>query len=347
VLLLEDRKEDARMIFEELRRAGFAPVGERVESEVEFLAHLDPTLDIILADYHQPQFDALRALQLVQENVREVPVIVLTGSLGEEAEVECLKRGACDYLLKDRLARLGRAVGQCLDRKQAREEYAERLEALSRQLIRAQEDERQRIARELHDEVGQCLTAVKLSLDQIACEPPGSDISDRVADAAAITGLAIEQVRDLSRLLRPAILDDLGLTVALRSLVRGLSERAGLGAKVEIDEVGPVNPDVEIACYRIVQEALNNTVKHARATKLRVALNRAADELELVVEDNGSGFDVTSATARAARGWSLGMLGMRERAVLAGGWAEISSRPGLGTRIRAVIPAVATLAVAT
>ena len=93
-----------------------------METEPDFLARLDPALDIILADYHQPQFDALRALRLVQERGLDVPVIVLTGALGDEAAVECLKQGACDYLLKDRLARLGQAVTQALDQKQARDE---------------------------------------------------------------------------------------------------------------------------------------------------------------------------------------------------------------------------------
>jgi HD-GYP domain-containing protein (c-di-GMP phosphodiesterase class II)/DNA-binding NarL/FixJ family response regulator len=119
VLMLEDWPDDARLIIHELRCAGFEPIGECVETESEFLAQLSPALDVILADYHQPQFDALRALRLVQERVPEVPVIVLTGALGDESAVECIKQGACDYLLKDRLARLGPAVTRALDHKRA------------------------------------------------------------------------------------------------------------------------------------------------------------------------------------------------------------------------------------
>jgi len=122
VLLLKDSQDDARLILHDLRRAGFEPVGERVETEADFLAHLDPAPDLILADYHQPQFDALRALRLVRERGLDVPVIVVTGTLGDEAAVECLKQDACDYLLKDRLARLGQAVAQALDQKQARDD---------------------------------------------------------------------------------------------------------------------------------------------------------------------------------------------------------------------------------
>src|SRR5438105_3331491 len=107
VLLLEDRQDDARLILHELRRAGFEPDGVRVETGPDFLAHLDPAPDLILADYHLPQFDALLALRLVRDRGLDVPVIVVTGALGDEAAVECLKQGAADYLLKDRLARLG------------------------------------------------------------------------------------------------------------------------------------------------------------------------------------------------------------------------------------------------
>ena len=122
VLLLEDRQDDARLILHELRRAGFEPAGERVETEADFLARLDPAPDLILADYHLPGFDALLALRLVRERGLDVPVIVVTGALGDEAAVECLRQGAADYLLKDRLARLGQAVAQALEKKQARDD---------------------------------------------------------------------------------------------------------------------------------------------------------------------------------------------------------------------------------
>src|SRR5262249_53335407 len=105
VLLLEDSPNDARLILHELRRGGFEPIGERVEAEPDFLARLEPAPEVILADYQLPQFDALSVLRLVRERGLDVPVIVVTGALGDETAVECLKQGAVDYLLKDRLAR--------------------------------------------------------------------------------------------------------------------------------------------------------------------------------------------------------------------------------------------------
>jgi PAS domain S-box-containing protein len=120
VLILEDQPADAELMLYELRRAGFAPVWERVETEAEYLAHLDQSLDVILADYHLPQFDALRALRHVQECELDVPFIIVSGNLGEEMAVQCVKQGATDYLLKDRLTRLGQAVGQALEQQHLR-----------------------------------------------------------------------------------------------------------------------------------------------------------------------------------------------------------------------------------
>jgi PAS domain S-box-containing protein len=130
VLVLEDHQDDARLILDELRRAGFDPSGERVETETEFLARLDPAPELILADYHLRRFDALRALRLVQERGLDVPVIVVTGPHGDEAVVECLKQGAADYLRKDRLARLGPAVAHALDQRQARVDRLREMEAV-------------------------------------------------------------------------------------------------------------------------------------------------------------------------------------------------------------------------
>lgn len=122
VLILEDRPEDAELVLYELRRAGFDPSCQRVETEADYLARLQRDLDVILADYSLPQFDALRALQLVQERDFDIPFIVVTTSLSEEVAVECMKQGAADYLLKDRLARLGLAVRRALQEKKLRDE---------------------------------------------------------------------------------------------------------------------------------------------------------------------------------------------------------------------------------
>src|SRR5437763_11789211 len=132
VLILEDREADARLMVGELRAAGFDLVWERVEAEHDYLARLAPELSLILADYHLPQFDALRALHLLRERELDIPFVVVTGALGDEAAVECMRQGASDYLLKDRLARLGEAVKQALEGKKTRDERRHAEEALRR-----------------------------------------------------------------------------------------------------------------------------------------------------------------------------------------------------------------------
>ncbi len=131
LLILEDRSADAELMLHELRRAGFAADGRRVETEADYVAALDPALDLILADYSLPQFDALRALQLLQQRGLDIPFIIVTGSISEEVAVECMKQGAADYLLKDRMTRLGQAVTHVLDQKRLRSEKRQAEQALA------------------------------------------------------------------------------------------------------------------------------------------------------------------------------------------------------------------------
>jgi DNA-binding NtrC family response regulator len=121
VLILEDRPDDAELMLHALRRAGFAPAWRRVQTDADYLTQLHADLDVILADYSLPQFDALRALQLLQERGLDIPFIIVSGTIGEELAVVAMKQGATDYLLKDRLARLGQAVVQALEQRQLRE----------------------------------------------------------------------------------------------------------------------------------------------------------------------------------------------------------------------------------
>ncbi len=216
---------------------------------------------------------------------------------------------------------------------------AERLRELSRRLIRAQEEERRHIARELHDEIGQSLTALKLNVRAAVRNPGAPDARRRLEESIGLVERTIGQVRDLSLDLHPSMLDDLGLLDALRSYASGFGHRSGIEVHFVADEdIGRLDPDVETACYRIAQEALTNVARHAGAGRGRVELRRSESEVRLVVADDGSGFDVAAATARAAGGSSLGVLGMRERAMFVGGRVEIESEPGRGTEVRAILP---------
>src|SRR4051812_24074118 len=132
VLILEDRIEDAELVLYELKRGGFDARWQRVETEADFLAHLSPNLDIILSDYSMPQFSAPRALAALQESGLDIPFIIVTGTISEEIAVESIKRGAADYLLKDRLSRLGQAVTKAVERKHIRTEQRRVEDALRR-----------------------------------------------------------------------------------------------------------------------------------------------------------------------------------------------------------------------
>ncbi|WP_435018220.1 PAS domain-containing protein [Tundrisphaera sp. TA3] len=220
-----------------------------------------------------------------------------------------------------------------------RREAENRLRDLTLRLARAQEEERGRIARELHDEIGSALTAIKLNLRGMQKATDPSANPRRLAEAVALVERTIGQVRDISLDLRPPILDDIGLVEALRSLVAGFGRRTGI--PVQFAAQGgrpPTEPDVETACYRIAQEALTNVVRHAGARRVRVELTATPAGLGLEVGDDGAGFDVEAMTARAAGGFSLGVLSMSERAALVGGRVEIRSEAGRGTVVRAHLP---------
>jgi signal transduction histidine kinase len=210
------------------------------------------------------------------------------------------------------------------------------LQRLSASLVTAQEEERRAIARELHDEVGQVLTAIKVEL-AVAARTAGPN-NQALADARAITERAMHTVRDLSQLLHPPLLDDLGLPETLEWYVKDFRKRHGLLVDLAIDQpVGELSREATVAAYRIVQEALHNVVKHARAAHCRVSLTQAPHALRLVIEDDGVGFEVAQLNgAGGARG--LGLIGIRERAAQLRGRVQIDSVPGGGTRVEIELP---------
>jgi signal transduction histidine kinase len=217
---------------------------------------------------------------------------------------------------------------------------ARELQELSAKLINAQEEERRSIARELHDEVGQVLTAIKveLAVAQRAIGANGGP-QELLDDARAIAEGAITSVRDLSHLLHPSLLDDLGLAAAVEWYLRGFGRRYGIRVEVLHDAMdGRLAPEIEVAAYRMVQEALTNVAKHARATSCRVYLQRLANTLLVTVEDDGTGFDPDH-TDHAYGHRGLGLVSMRERVSQLTGTLRIESTPGKGTRVTAELPA--------
>jgi PAS domain S-box-containing protein len=209
----------------------------------------------------------------------------------------------------------------------------ERLKVLSQRLMMAQEEERRRLAIELHDELGQVLTAVKINLDSIGSSTLAASATTHLRAATECVDQAMQRVRDLALDLRPSVLDDLGLPAALRWYADRFARNAQIEVHVSIDAIPDLEPEVETACFRVAQEALTNVARHARARHVWLDLHLPAEGLELRIRDDGIGFDGASARARAAGGASLGLLGMEERISLAGGELVLVTRPGHGTEV--------------
>jgi signal transduction histidine kinase len=251
-------------------------------------------------------------------------------------------------IVRDSGGRPIRIVGSCQDitewkrTEEILRQAAQQMEALSRRLIRAEEDERRRIARELHDETGQALTAVKMHLQGLTqgLDDP-TEVRARLEESIRLIEQTHRQVRSISLDLRPALLDDLGLVAALQSYVKRQAQLAGWAARFE-PAAGllacRLEPELETACFRVAQEALTNVVRHAGARTVGVELHLGERELRLCIRDDGVGFDVAAARSRAASGVSLGVLSMEERVALVGGRFAIRSMPGQGTEVAAEFP---------
>ncbi len=204
--------------------------------------------------------------------------------------------------------------------------------ALSTQLVRAQEDERRAIARELHDEIGQKLSGLLLEVGSAASAAPSDTMRSHLQSIAALASNTIEEARRIALSLRPSMLDDLGLIPALEWQAREVGNRTGLNVEVHADESAGELPDGHRTCiYRVAQEALQNCVRHAGAHQVRIGLEKAAKTVALAVQDDGQGFTVT-------RRRGLGVLGMEERVRQLGGRLRIESQPGRGTMVRAELP---------
>lgn len=213
------------------------------------------------------------------------------------------------------------------------------LRDLSGRLMHVQEDERSRLARDLHDEVGQLLTALKIDLQDLQHREAGPTLSGSLRDSLELVDRLLTEVRNLALDLRPSLLDDLGLMPALRWYANRQATRNGWSLSLTAEGMaGRVPVPIEVTCFRVAQEALTNVAKYARARTIDIALRRQDEEVTLVIQDDGVGFDVPSARRRAQGGESVGLLGMEERVRLAGGNLVISSTPGEGTRLELYFP---------
>ncbi|MBI2952895.1 MAG: sensor histidine kinase [Chloroflexi bacterium] len=208
-------------------------------------------------------------------------------------------------------------------------------------VIAAQEEERKRVARELHDETGQSLSAVILGLGTAVETLPrdSAKAGEILEDVREIAVHTLDGVRQIILGLRPALLDDLGLAPALRRVAEDLGRRSSVHFDIFADDLeGRFAPEVETVLFRILQEGMNNVARHSQASRAVLRLDRNGSEVRAVLEDNGIGFDPAKATAHLESGCGLGIMGMRERALLLGGTVVIDSGPGKGTRLDVRLP---------
>jgi signal transduction histidine kinase len=216
----------------------------------------------------------------------------------------------------------------------------ERMRELAHQVVSMQEEERLRLSQALHDEAGQTLTALKITLDLIGTDLPveSAALQHRLRDAAALTGDTMERIRLLAQDLRPPALDAVGLNYTLQGLCREFGARTGLSIDYHGQQVPRLPGRGNIALYRCLQEALTNAAKHAGANRVSVTLRYDAEKVRLSVEDDGQGFDHLAALPTPGGPKGIGLLGMQERLESLGGRLEIDSQPGAGACLAAEIP---------
>lgn len=286
------------------------------------------------------QLDAIPAAAERREGLRALGVIPIRhgGSIIGSLNVASRRIDEVPPLARPALEAIGSAASMLIARAQADDALktsARDLQVLSRQLLAVQEAERRRLARELHDGVGQQLAGLAARLEA-ARRSQGPDLPAAVDAALAICAETIDMIGDLSRELRPAILDDYGLAAALRWHAERVASRTGVRVDLGLAGLeGRLGPEVETAAFRIVQEALTNVVRHAGTDVAQVRLWLDGGRLRVQVEDEGQGFD-RRLSGSGTRGF--GLSSMRERAELLGGSLQVESEPGMGTRLLAELP---------
>lgn len=341
-LVVEDSEPDYALLVDTLSRQAIDIVCERVDTESGMRAALRRrTWDLVVSDHHLPGFSSMGALSTLREFDSFTPFLIVSGTIGEEVAVAAMHAGADDYLLKGNLARLGAAVRRAIDSAKVRREREKvqtalaesrrQLQALSAHLQSSIEAERRSIARELHDDVGSALTALKFDLDWLSrLKEPG--VTERCVQAVQMLNQTQLACQRIMRNLRPPILEA-GLAPALQWLGTQFRQRH----KIQLDlrfnrDLLALSDDAALTVFRTVQEALTNIGKHSNATRASIDVVQSDESLSVEISDNGIGIKEDD-LAKAA---SFGLRGLRERALAVNGWLEVSISPS-GTALLLIL----------
>lgn len=303
--------------------------------------------DVYLLDYFLG--NRRNGLELLHEMIErgcKAPVILLTGRGGYELDLEAMRAGAADYLAKGELSShlLERSIRYAIERKKtesALRDSEQQLKFLSSQLLTVQEAERKRIATELHDNLGQVLSAIKFGVENtLSHMQPGTTIPATLQALIPTLQYAIEEVRRIYTHLRPSLLDDLGILATIAWFCREFQKvypNVSLETSLKIEE-SEIPEALRIVIYRVLQEALNNVARHSNAAHALISLSKTHDTIELSISDDGHGFEAKETPSSEPSHRGLGLASMKERTELCGGFLVVESAKDTGTTIRAFWP---------
>ncbi len=336
ILVVDDERLNRILLSTNLQESGYAvETAEDGEQALQMLR--DQPFDAVLLDLIMPKMDGYQVLAEMKRDavLRRIPVMVISSMDHMDSTVRCIEMGATDYLTKpfDPVllhARIRATLASLHEERMAvlREQFA--------QVTAAQEEERQRIARELHDGLGPALASLNIRLRTVRklLERDAHPVAGEIEELAEQTQACIRDIRRLIHDLRPVALDELGLVPALREHLTRCEHEHGLIVEFAADEGERLPASVETALFRIVQESVNNVLRHAQAQHVQVILERDADRVKLRVADDGQGFD----TSLPRSGRHVGLWSMRERVEQLGGQFEVHSAPGEGTSVTTIVP---------
>jgi signal transduction histidine kinase len=344
VLLIEDDEDDSILIEGLLAEVASARYEVTwIQTYEDGLQEIERGIyDVCLLDYHLGSRDGLEILSIVEESTEKPPIIILTGRGDYMIDLRAMKYGAADFLVKDQMSgpMLERVIRYSIERKKSKDALREserQLKHLSSALLRVQENERRAVATELHDNLGQLLTAIKFNIESVLVrmEPDESCARDLEALIPMIQS-AVEQVRNIYTGLMPTVLDDLGIVATLSWFCREFqNDHPNVEVEMESDvSEQDISADLKLEIFRIVQDAFNNVAVHSKAESARVSLIGENRSVRLEIWDNGNGFDVSHTLSGTCQNCGLGLMSMQRRAELSGGSFQIESAVGSGTLIK-------------
>lgn len=351
VLLVEDDEDDYVLFRDVISEIKYFHIDLTWINDCQHILHAAERNmhDIYIVDYLLGGCTGIDILNTLKENGIRKPVIILTGHSDHDIDVQAMEEGAADYLEKETITPqlLERVIRYSLQKSEAMEmmrESENRLRQLSMQLINTQEDERKRIAKELHDSIGSNLAAVKFEIQkQIADSKKrrsSIDIDHQFTYLMDIVHQTIEETRRICHNLRPPVLDDLGIVLAINWYCRNfLKAYSNITIDTDIGITEAEIPEhVKVVIFRVIQEAFTNVTKHSGADKVELIFEKSDDKIILVIRDNGSGFDVNGEMSQKDHSGGMGLLSMNERVSYSGGILLLCSEKGKGTEIRASWP---------